>query len=567
MKWPEREPCILLNRKKKFKIMKIVDLHVHSTKSDGSFTPCELVDYAIEKGLSAFALTDHDTTEGLDEAMAYAADKNIEVIPGIEFSTEYEGQDIHILGLYINYHLPEFKTRIQDFINSRDLRNRKMCTRLQEAGFDITYEKLLAMYPGSVITRSHYAGYLLAHGYIKSRAEAFDRYIGDHSPYYVPREKVTPAQAVQLILQADGIPILAHPLLYHMSSLRLDTLVSQLKNEGLMGLEAIYCTYTAGEERQMRQLAAKYNLLISGGSDFHGTGKPKLDLAVGYGSLRIPASILDDLKQTRCRFLFTDMDGTLLNHDSRISLPMKQAIDHMTAAGHKIILSSGRPLNSILEVARENGLYQPGTLIISNNGAFVYDCDKETALVEHRLSTEEMTYLVNAAYDHGLHCHVYTDTQIVSRAETRELAFYTQKIHLPVVITEDIVTYLTKGTFKIQVICLDDHSRLEAFRQDIAAFCQNRVQTIFSTDYYLELLPLQAGKGNAVSFVCEHFHIPVSHSYGAGDAENDISMLEMTGTSIAMANATDAVKEAADIVTSADNDHDGLLEIIERYFL
>ncbi|MDE6663936.1 MAG: PHP domain-containing protein [Lachnospiraceae bacterium] len=276
--------------------MKQVDLHVHSNKSDGSFTPKELVDYALNKGLCAFALTDHDTTDGLDEAISYAEDKPIEVIPGIEFSTEYEGRDIHVLGLYIQYKETFFKEKIQKFVDSRIKRNEKMCRNLQEAGIDISYEKLLKKYPDAVITRAHYAAYLTDNGYVSSRADAFAQYVGDHCKYFVPREKVTPSQAVELILQAKGVPILAHPPLYHMGKDKLDTLVSTLKDAGLAGIEAIYSTYNNQDTRDMMDLAKKYDLLLSGGSDFHGVNKPGLDMAVGYGKLFVPEEILINIR-------------------------------------------------------------------------------------------------------------------------------------------------------------------------------------------------------------------------------------------------------------------------------
>lgn len=279
--------------------MEIVDLHVHSTKSDGSFTPSELVSYAIEKGLSAFALTDHDTTEGIEEAFAAAAaapDPSVRVIPGIEFSTEYEGRDIHILGLDIRWRDPLFQEQLKAFQDSRSLRNEKMCKKLNDAGIAITYTALLEAYPDAVITRSHYADYLCRHGYVGSSREAFERYIGDHCPCFVPREKVTPFQAVELVLQTGGIPVLAHPVLYRLSAENLDRLTARLKESGLIGLEAIYSTYSSGEEKKMRALARKYGLLPSGGSDFHGSNKPNLDLATGYGSLYIPASVWEDLR-------------------------------------------------------------------------------------------------------------------------------------------------------------------------------------------------------------------------------------------------------------------------------
>lgn len=282
--------------------MKAIDLHTHTCKSDGSYTPTELVDYAIEKGLAAVAITDHDTTEGLNEALSHAADlkekclPSVEVVPGIEFSTKYENQDVHVVGLFIAYDSPMFKQALADFVDSRTNRNRKMCENLRGAGIGITYEKLRARYPDSVITRAHYASYLFEKGYVKSRQDAFSQYLGDHTKYFVPREKVTPVQAVKLILHAGGIPILAHPPLYHMGNDRLDKLTASLKAEGLMGIETFYSTYSNQDIRDMQRLAAKYDLLFSGGSDFHGTNKPGLDLGCGYGKLFVPEDLLAKMK-------------------------------------------------------------------------------------------------------------------------------------------------------------------------------------------------------------------------------------------------------------------------------
>ena len=287
--------------------MRAVDLHTHSNKSDGSYSPTELVDYAITKGLSAVALTDHDTIDGLAEAVSHAdklAQENltsIEVVPGIEFSTKQDDKDVHIVGLYIAYDDPDFRAKLQDFIDSRTGRNIKMCRNLQAAGIDISYDKLMARNPDAVITRAHYASYLFEEGYVKSRQEAFARYLGDHTKYFVPREKVTPVQAVELILQIGGIPILAHPPLYHMGKERLEHLVSDLKDAGLMGIEALYSTYTNQDERDMMNLADKYDLLLSGGSDFHGANKPKLDLGVGYGKLFVPEEFLTAMKKVGVR--------------------------------------------------------------------------------------------------------------------------------------------------------------------------------------------------------------------------------------------------------------------------
>jgi len=306
--------------------MQAVDLHVHSNRSDGTFSPSQLVDYARAKGLKAFALTDHDTVDGLEEAVSYAKglrsaqtsasegnpeSENLipsplipEVIPGIEFSTEYisrdgHSHDIHVLGLYIGYQDTFFQKKLTEFVDSRILRNQKMCRLLREAGMDISYEGLLAEFPDAVITRAHYAKYMQRHGFIQSIGEAFECYIGDGCPCYVPREKVTPAQAVKLVLAAGGVPILAHPVLYHLCDEELELLTKNLANAGLAALEAIYSTYTAAEERSMRRLASKYGLLVSGGSDFHGDNKPGLDLGCGYGKLFIPSSVLDDIRLWR----------------------------------------------------------------------------------------------------------------------------------------------------------------------------------------------------------------------------------------------------------------------------
>ena len=284
--------------------MNIVDLHVHSNRSDGSITPSELVDLAVNKGLSAFALTDHDTVDGIPEALeraCYWTEKgiDIEVIPGIEFSTEYMGKDIHIVGIDINYEADFFKKYLTDFVNARIERNKKMCKNIQEAGIDISYERLMEEYPGSVITRAHYARFLHDHGYTSSMKEAFERYVGDHTKYFVPREKVSPVQAVELVLNAGGIPILAHPVIYGLGKTALDILVSQLKVVGLIGIEAVYSTYTPSDERDIKALALKHDLAISGGSDFHGKAKPDIDLAVGRGKLFIHEGILKGLRDKK----------------------------------------------------------------------------------------------------------------------------------------------------------------------------------------------------------------------------------------------------------------------------
>lgn len=278
---------------------RIIDLHVHSTESDGTLTPQEVVALAKETGLSAMALTDHDTVSGIKKALPAAQKLDIELIPGIELSTEYRGKEVHIVGLFIDHNNPELLAKTKEFRDCRDNRNEKMIAALQKEGFDITMESLSAENPDRVITRANIARYLYNHGCVKSMQEAFETYIGDGCRCYVGRFKITPMAAVELITKAGGLAILAHPLLYHMSSDSLQKLIDDLKEAGLTGIEAIYSTYTAGEEKLVKRIAAENALLVSGGSDFHGSNKPRIKLGKGYGHLYVPYSVLENLKTRR----------------------------------------------------------------------------------------------------------------------------------------------------------------------------------------------------------------------------------------------------------------------------
>lgn len=287
--------------------MNYIDLHVHSTASDGSYTPSELVHYAIKKGLTAFALTDHDTTSGIDEAVREAELINsttasddmspdiIKVIPGIELSAEYKDRDIHILGLNIDYNNKEFQEKIEFFRNIRAQRNVKMINLLNMQGFKITTEQLEKRFKDAVITRAHFAIFLVEQGYLENKDVAFKKYLNPGCPCYVPRTRINVADAVSLIRQANGKSVLAHPLLYNLSESELDSLVALLKKNGLNGIEAIYSSNKWNDESRMKQLAKKYDLFISGGSDFHGLAKPTLDLGTGYGNLRIPEILLENI--------------------------------------------------------------------------------------------------------------------------------------------------------------------------------------------------------------------------------------------------------------------------------
>lgn len=278
---------------------RIVDLHVHSTESDGTLTPEDLVAEAKKAELAAFALTDHDTCQGVGKAMPLAASAGIELIPGIELSTDYHGKEVHIVGLYIDIENEQLLKKTAEYRKCRSERNALMVEALRKEGLSITMEELVAENPDCIITRANIARFLYEHGQIKSVREAFDRYIGDHCKCYVGRLKVASTDAVRLIKEAGGTAILAHPLLYGLSNTNLQKMIDALKPVGLDGLEAIYSTYTTGEEQQMKRLARENGLLISGGSDFHGSNKPDIALGRGRGHLYIPYSVLETIKAGR----------------------------------------------------------------------------------------------------------------------------------------------------------------------------------------------------------------------------------------------------------------------------
>lgn len=278
---------------------KLIDLHTHSTESDGTLTPEELMKHAKERGLSAIALTDHDAISGINKARPVADALGLDFVPGVELSTDYQGQEVHILGYYIDTEQPDFLKQLKEFVDTREKRNEKMAALLKQEGFDITIDTLTAENPDSVITRAHFARYLVEHGFVKDRETVFAKYLGDGCKCYVPREKITPFEAIRLIQLGGGLAFFAHPVLCHMNHDRLRFFIKSLKEAGLSGLEAIYSMNAPGDERNLMRLAEEFDLLISGGSDFHGANKPQIQLGTGKGNLRIPYEILERIKKAK----------------------------------------------------------------------------------------------------------------------------------------------------------------------------------------------------------------------------------------------------------------------------
>lgn len=278
--------------------MKYIDLHVHSTASDGTLTPAEVVDHALAVGLSAFALTDHDTLRGIPEAKERAAYHKkqghpIEVYSGIEISAGYKNRDIHILGLLVDETNELLQRALSSFLENRDRRNDKILERFAALGITLTRKDLLEDAPDSVITRAHFARALMKKGIVSSVQEAFETYLGDDGPCYVAREYMSPEQAIRVIKKAGGVPVLAHPLLYHLPHEELFALIERLSKAGLAGIEVYYSANRGQDEVNVKALASHFGLIATGGSDFHGANKPSIELGSGKGNLKIPYSVLE----------------------------------------------------------------------------------------------------------------------------------------------------------------------------------------------------------------------------------------------------------------------------------
>ena len=276
---------------------RFIDLHTHSTCSDGTLTPDKLVKKAAEIGLAAVALTDHDTIAGLPKAMAAGQKYGIEVITGIEFSVTSD-TELHMLGLNFSLDCPAINAVIdKDMVENRIIRNREVLKRLSEIGIDITEEEVNCEATSPIIGRSQIARVMVRKGYVSSVREAFDRYLAFGKPAFVPRKSLTPEKAISVIHESGGKAFLAHLNQTNKTDEELDTLLTELKAQGLDGIEGYYTEYDEDMSRRYRKMAADLGLLLSGGSDFHGDNKVNYNLGTGHGNLRIPYSLLESLKR------------------------------------------------------------------------------------------------------------------------------------------------------------------------------------------------------------------------------------------------------------------------------
>ncbi|MGD9498463.1 MAG: PHP domain-containing protein [Armatimonadota bacterium] len=256
------------------------DLHIHSTCSDGTQTPEQIVAEAIRKGLSAIAIADHDTVQGVMPAIEAARGSDLIVIPACEISTEYEGAEVHILGYWIDLDHEELHEKFRYVRNARRLRADEMVSKLRQLGVEITIDDVLAQTDGVTLGRPHVAQALLARGYVGGPQEAFDRFLGRGKPAYVPRYKLSPFEAVQAVLDAHGCPVLAHPGLGVG-----DHIIRALIEAGIEGLEAYHTHHSPSNTRRVLRLAEEYGLLVTGGTDSHGPGG---SYPVEVGELDVP---------------------------------------------------------------------------------------------------------------------------------------------------------------------------------------------------------------------------------------------------------------------------------------
>ena len=269
--------------------MSQADLHIHSAASDGHYTPAEIVRMAVTAGLAVIALTDHDTIDGLVPAIEAARDfPALTLIPGVELSTDVPSGETHVLGYFIDYTNREFKASLERMRNSRANRAEKMVAKLKELGCNIELERVQEIAGKGALGRAHIAQALLEKGYVTSFKDAFSKYIGHGCPAYVVREKLTPVEAVKLILKANGLPVLAHPY----TALNPEEMIKELKTAGLVGMEVYYAGYLPTEINNLLSIAQKYELIPTGGTDYHGIDTTSY---ITIGGTDVPMQCVENL--------------------------------------------------------------------------------------------------------------------------------------------------------------------------------------------------------------------------------------------------------------------------------
>ena len=279
--------------------MKYCDLHTHSVYSDGTCTPRQLVEEAVEAGLGAVALSDHNNVMGLEEFHVAAEGLDIETIGGVELSTDYGSTELHILGLCIEpQHYESINSMMLDYKRRKEESNIRLVEALRRAGYDIDYAAIRDKTPGGQVNRALIAAELTEKGYTQSIKDAFSRLLSEKNGYYEPPVRISSFDAIAYLKSLGAVTILAHPLL-SLTAEEVDRFLPEAKRAGLDGMETLYSTYDEEERAAAATLAEKYDLLHSGGSDYHGANKPDIRLGVGRGDLAVPITVLDEIKNRK----------------------------------------------------------------------------------------------------------------------------------------------------------------------------------------------------------------------------------------------------------------------------
>jgi predicted metal-dependent phosphoesterase TrpH len=276
-----------------------VDLHLHSTFSDGSATPAEIVATAVETGLTAIALTDHDTLEGVPQARNAAKRAGIRFAGGVELSVEWREQTMHLLVYFLDPAPGPLQDSLETLRREREDRNLRIAALLEDLGIGISIEEVTAEAGRGVVGRPHFAGVMMNKGYVQSVAEAFDRYLAAGRPAYAPRKRLTAEEAIALARESIAVPVIAHPHTVGLRATEYSTGFRELVAQGLGGIEAYYGEYSPEMRVRISEICDELGIVATGGSDYHGRYKPHLQIGVGKGDLRVPDEVFDRLVAAR----------------------------------------------------------------------------------------------------------------------------------------------------------------------------------------------------------------------------------------------------------------------------
>ncbi len=277
----------------------MIDLHTHSTASDGSLTPAEIVALSASAGITWLALTDHNTVGGLEEFLRAAEATSIRPVPGVEFSTDHGSQELHILALDLpRRYFGQVHDLMEDVAQKKEASNRDLAENLTRAGYPISYDEIRRAHPDSFLNRAHMAAALVERGHAQSVRDAFSRFLRPELGYYHPPKRLAAAEVVGLIRDWGAVPVWAHPL-FNLDAAGVTEVLGALVPAGLSAMETCYSTYSPAQTRQAMALADAFKLKYSGGSDFHGRSKPDIRLGVGRGDLAIPESVALRLLEQR----------------------------------------------------------------------------------------------------------------------------------------------------------------------------------------------------------------------------------------------------------------------------